>query len=516
MSFCWREEYSGHLLDTTLSFQIGPQRHQSSQQALLKSHLTSQYGIVTPEIIPLIKTLLGLPHPSKDISFSPILNYKNLLTDACQKQLSFLNDTGVKLEAYYSTLPSGNYLEDRQFEDMLCSNLFGDESPADPSGADVTTPASSVISGMPSPVYHPSPFLSPRSSKPLKRVGSDFRLKKAIPSNETRLQKGYQKHNPGRNSSLIREASLEQLSRNPLYEFGGLETSVPLKNQENTSWSCLDDAQDQQQSGSPGLLSPREHPQSSRNRAADKTDCQLEYKTSLKKKNESLQRDSSKPPDANPRTDDMTKNIIIQRCESCSDSEDEEDGLPVEVPIDRTTEMVADPQNGVETPDPEVFEFDIPTIQPIEEFGSQQLTPQKDAPDTPLFPGTFILCLDYSRCGSPKVDQGDLRVRQKQSRTPRHSEDTPLFSISSSPSTRDSRLNHLLAPRVDWRIVSPLRMCDLRQSVTITTSTTLGMSIRDLKEIKRLPSMSRNRVQVALASADGNTKTPLSLRFLQQ
>src|SRR3990167_1739428 len=310
MSFCWesRDLLSALDQEQLLLTTSGGSR----KSAFLVSQLQSQYGILTEELVPFVASHLRMPPAAENLKFSQILEYKQLLEVTMEKQLSFLNDTGVKLEAYYSTLPSGEILSDRQIEETLCSCLFEGEA-YEPSLIDVSTPASSMMSSIASPMQTFSSMTKSPRSRGLKSVGAEFRS--AIDSDKDQpVFPGFQKHNPGRDKmSPIRELSEEicspgiiQQSKRSLSqdrEQRSSSTDGNLKHWEENAYRSVSSSRDST-SSSTSLETQPGH-----KNGQNPPTLKLETKHS----SESLQRDSSKPPDANPRTDVVTMTKILPR-----------------------------------------------------------------------------------------------------------------------------------------------------------------------------------------------------------
>ena len=514
MSFCWQDESSSFQLDSTVDQLARCAKSQSNQELLLKSHLESQFGIISPELVPLVASCLALPTAAKGISFSQILNYKQLLVSAIDRQHKFLADTGVKLEAYYSTLPSGYVLEDREFEDHLCKALFDEDLPEN-SVMDHASPQSSVISGVASPMWNESPFLNSSTHRPLKRMGSDFRLKQSHANQlkDLKSQRGYQKHHSGRTIFPIREASLEQLSPAPLFDANLTEASEPLNDRAQSSWLGSDELNGPEQSASPGLLSPRENSVHSKRQKNSNTALRSLFEGMPTKKSESLALELRKAEISDPTAE-------VQLCEDCIEqqqeyliSEDEEDLPGGSSPAGEIQEA----EDYPDTPNLPGGTHFVPTSFDFESHLRQAdigFVPEKEAPDKPANPKLlafkFGKKVDTSSESHPKT--GTLERSSTLDENHIGVSATKPSSRSKSPSRRD-RLESMLAPRVDWNALETSPDSRIRQSLTLRALPNPGLSLQQVKEEFKLPVLSKGRVQVWLASPD--PPGPVSLRKLE-
>ena len=514
MSFCWQDEPSSFQLDSTVDQLARCAKSHSNQELLLKSHLESQFGIISPELVPLVASCLALPTAAKGISFSQILNYKQLLVSAIDRQHKFLADTGVKLEAYYSTLPSGYVLDDREFEDHLCKALFDEELPEN-SVMDHASPPSSVISGVASPIWNGSPFLNSSVQRPLKRMGSDFRLKQSHANQlkDSKFKRGYQKHHSGRTIFPIREASLEQLSPAPHFDANLTEASEPLNDRAQSSWLGSDELNGPEQSASPGLLSPRELSVQSKRQKNSNTALRSFFEGQPTKKSESLALELRKAENSHPTAEAQLYGDRIEQQQEYLISGDEEEELP------GGSSPAGEIQETEDRPDTPHLpgaaygsaSFDFGSHPDRTDIG---FAPQKEEPDRLASPKLLALKfgkkVDTSSDSHPKT--GTLERSSTLDEVHKGVSASKPSSRSKSPSRRD-RLESILAPRVDWNALETSQDSRIRQSVTLTALPSPGLSLQQLKEEFKLPVLSKGRVQVWLASPD--PPGPVSLRKLE-
>jgi hypothetical protein len=513
MSFCWRED-SRVLVDTTLACLVGVNKPQSNQEALLKSHLVSQFGIISSELIPLVGSHLGLPSAARNIPFSQIFNYKELLLDALGRQQQFLSDTGVKLEAYYSSLPSGDFLDDKVFDEHLYSTLFGDDG-GENSAVDYTSPASSIVSGAPSPMVMPSP-----KRRPLKRMGSDYKITstQADSDDGKKSFRGYQKHSSGRGIWPIREATLEQLSPENNYEVDNPLLDELLKAPERYSWSGLDEMNDARQSGSSRLLSPQiQSPANeARKEMASKISSLFEGAVNRRKESLALELLKAEQPLLTAEELDSEKEISIYS--------EEEEGVELTIiedalesqtdDLESSADHLKTPRDDPETPKPhhvrqmtdipEWINQLIPVEKPIETQSLIQKPDKLEISSTPKMPECYLdrkqnfslmELKDHNSLGSPA---------NKHFRNQAMTAENNIFTAGDC-----EKIGLFVTPKVDWSLLNQGQEQNVpKRSIPISTMSYIGVNIRDVKEEYRLPVVTQDRVRIRLASPDPSSRQP--------